>query len=117
LTWAYLVARSQASRLRRRRKARPRIEAAIDLECPICEPSQAASPERVVIRNRLQERFANLLEQLSPLDRQVLLLRDIEECTAPEVAHELGLTVSAVKSRLHRARRFVRAALGTEVAA
>ncbi|MGB1014538.1 MAG: RNA polymerase sigma factor [Nannocystaceae bacterium] len=109
LTWAYLVVRSQASRLRRRRKARPRIEASIDLDWPICEPS--LSPDHVVSGSRLQARFVDLLEQLSPLDRQVLVLRDLEGCTAPEVARELGLSVSAVKSRLHRARRFVRTTL------
>lgn len=40
--------------------------------------------------------------------RTVLILRDVDELTAPEVAHELGITVEAVKSRLHRARRMVR---------
>ena len=49
--------------------------------------------------------------QLAPLDRDVLVARDIEGLTAPEAAQQTGLTVSAVKSRLHRARRQVRAAL------
>ena len=40
--------------------------------------------------------------------RIVLILRDIDELTAPEVAERLGLTVEAVKSRLHRARSMVR---------
>jgi DNA-directed RNA polymerase specialized sigma24 family protein len=38
----------------------------------------------------------------------VLILRDIDELTAPEVAAELGLTVQAVKSRLHRARAMMK---------
>ena len=40
--------------------------------------------------------------------REVLLLRDVHELTAPEVAAQLGLTLEAVKSRLHRARAQVR---------
>lgn len=40
--------------------------------------------------------------------RVVLILRDVDGLTAPEVAAELGLTVEAVKSRLHRARSMVR---------
>ena len=40
--------------------------------------------------------------------REVLILRDIDELTAPEVAAELGLTVQAVKSRLHRARAMMK---------
>ncbi len=107
LTWAFLVVRSQASRLRRRRKARPQVERPLD-EVPQRTVCETESPERQVITERLQAQFEDVVGKLSPLDRQVLVLRDIEECTAPEVAEELGLTVSAVKSRLHRARRFVR---------
>lgn len=40
--------------------------------------------------------------------RIVLLLRDVEGLTNEEVADALGLTVAAVKSRLHRARLFLR---------
>ena len=40
--------------------------------------------------------------------REVLILRDVDELTAPEVAQQLGLGVEAVKSRLHRARAMVR---------
>jgi len=40
--------------------------------------------------------------------REVLLLRDVEGLTAPEVAEVRGVSVQAVKSRLHRARPSVR---------
>lgn len=40
--------------------------------------------------------------------RTVLILRDIHELTAPEVASKLGISLGAVKSRLHRARSMVR---------
>jgi RNA polymerase sigma-70 factor (ECF subfamily) len=40
--------------------------------------------------------------------REVLLLRDVEGLTAPEVAEITGATTQAVKSRLHRARLSVR---------
>jgi RNA polymerase sigma-70 factor (ECF subfamily) len=41
--------------------------------------------------------------------REVLVLRDVEGLSAPEVAEVLGVSVQAVKSRLHRARLSVRA--------
>jgi RNA polymerase sigma-70 factor (ECF subfamily) len=41
--------------------------------------------------------------------REVLLLRDVEGLSAAEVAEVLGVSVQAVKSRLHRARLSVRA--------
>ena len=40
--------------------------------------------------------------------RQVLVLRDIDELTAPEAADRLNISVEAVKSRLHRARQMMR---------
>ncbi|HYW55387.1 MAG TPA: sigma-70 family RNA polymerase sigma factor [Polaromonas sp.] len=43
--------------------------------------------------------------------REVLILRDVDELTAPEVAQQLGVSVEAVKSRLHRARGMVRTTL------
>jgi RNA polymerase sigma factor (sigma-70 family) len=48
------------------------------------------------------------MERLSSPYREVLILRDVHELTAPETAAQLGLSVEAVKSRLHRARATVR---------
>jgi len=52
--------------------------------------------------------LARALERLTPPYREVLLLRDVHELTTPEVAAQLGLSLEAVKSRLHRARAQVR---------
>lgn len=43
--------------------------------------------------------------------RQVLIMRDVQGMTAPEVAVTLGITVETVKSRLHRARTSLRTSL------
>jgi RNA polymerase sigma-70 factor (ECF subfamily) len=48
------------------------------------------------------------IERLPEDLRTVFLLRDVQEKSNVEVAGELGLTVAAVKSRLHRARIFLR---------
>lgn len=48
------------------------------------------------------------IEELPESHRTVLLLRDIEERSTEETAEALGLTVSAVKTRLHRARLALR---------
>jgi RNA polymerase sigma factor (sigma-70 family) len=44
------------------------------------------------------------IEHLPKPQREVLILRDIEGMTAPEVAEKLNITVETVKSRLHYAR-------------
>jgi DNA-directed RNA polymerase specialized sigma24 family protein len=45
-----------------------------------------------------------LSRRLDPLHREVILLRDIRELSAPEAAAQLGISLDALKSRLHRAR-------------
>lgn len=50
------------------------------------------------------------LHRLAPGDRTLLMLRDVEAIPAEEVAATLGLTLSATKSRLHRARMRLAAA-------
>ena len=51
------------------------------------------------------------LARLPPIYRQVLVMRDIEEMTAPEVATTLGVPVEAAFHRFHRARAMLRTEL------
>lgn len=51
------------------------------------------------------------LEVLAPIDREVVVLFYLEQFTLSEVAEAVGVPVGTVKSRLHRARRRMRAAL------
>jgi DNA-directed RNA polymerase specialized sigma24 family protein len=62
------------------------------------------SPVPVGLRHDL----GAMIAALPDLYREVLILRDIEELTAPEAAAQLGVSVDAVKSRLHRARFLLR---------
>ncbi|HEY1501921.1 MAG TPA: sigma-70 family RNA polymerase sigma factor [Acidobacteriaceae bacterium] len=61
-------------------------------------PSEAL--ERREVRALLQEAIG----QLSPIYREVLVLRDIEELSVEETAGTLAISISSVKVRLHRAR-------------
>jgi RNA polymerase sigma factor (sigma-70 family) len=69
---------------------------------------EALQPEAAAIPVDLRLDLARAIRRLSPAYRDVLVLRDIHELTAPEVAAQLGLSLQAVKSRLHRARAMVR---------
>lgn len=51
------------------------------------------------------------VDKLEPDYRQVILLKDFEQYSNKEVANNLGISVAAVKSRLHRARQMVRTML------
>ena len=48
------------------------------------------------------------MAQLTPEFRAVYELRDIEEVPGEEVARRLGISLRAMKSRLHRARTILR---------
>lgn len=63
------------------------------------------SPERLLLRREQQEQVRALLETLSPTDRTVVILFYWENLSYTEIVAATGLTVSAVKSRLFRARR------------
>jgi len=56
----------------------------------------------------LRLELTNALESLSADYREVILLRDFAELSIAEIAAELGLSVAATKSRLHRARLLAR---------
>ena len=56
----------------------------------------------------MRKLLANALERLNPIDKTVTVLSDLEGLSAKEIATAVGLTVSAVKSRLHRARLYLR---------
>jgi RNA polymerase sigma-70 factor (ECF subfamily) len=111
LTWAGAIARSQANRHRRRRARIRRRETevhAISESRADFLATKVESPLEGSARGRIRAEISCALRALSPIDRAVFVLRDFEGCTAAEVAEQLGLTVSAVKSRLHRARRTIR---------
>ena len=63
------------------------------------------------LRSALHHDVTTALTELPFIYRQVILMRDVEERTAPEVAAILGISTEAVKSRLHRARTILRAQL------
>jgi RNA polymerase sigma-70 factor (ECF subfamily) len=68
------------------------------------------SPERAVHEKRLGEALADALMELPRVDRLVLLLA-AHGWRGPEIAAEFDLTHDAVRGRLKRARKAVRAAL------
>ena len=52
------------------------------------------------------------MNELPALSRTILVLRDVEGRSNAEIAEALGLGVPAVKTRVHRARLFLRKQLG-----
>jgi RNA polymerase sigma-70 factor (ECF subfamily) len=67
--------------------------------------------ERQEVRQMLQDAIANL----SPLYREVLLLRDVEGPSIEETATTLAVTAGTVKVRLHRARMMMQKELAPKL--
>lgn len=111
-TWLYTIARSFCIKKRRRSKLGPDRQRSLDAEAAgeaarLEDPAQG--PDRSLASKQVEHALEQAIAALEPMYREVLVLRDIEGLTAPEVAEVLGITVQAVKSRLHRARLAVRA--------
>lgn len=72
-------------------------------------PDWSGNPERVVIRRELRWCIHHVLQHhLSREYRIVLVLRDLNQLAYREITEILGISMVALKSRLHRARRAFR---------
>jgi RNA polymerase sigma-70 factor (ECF subfamily) len=109
-TWLYAIARSFCIKKRRTSKFAPdhveSLEAHAEHVGQIADARR--SPEEDAAGRQLQAALDGAIADLEPMYREVLALRDIEGLSAAEVAEAMGLSVDAVKSRLHRARSAVR---------
>ena len=114
-SWLYTIARSFCIKKRRRSKFAPAREESLDapgIDAVTRLADPAPSPEQAAANRELERALVRAIDALEPPQREVLVLRDVEGLSAPEVASVLGITVEAVKSRLHRARATVRRELG-----
>ena len=66
-------------------------------------------------KREMQEFFNEALQQLKPIDKSVVVLSDIEGLSDREIAGVLAISVAAVKTRLHRARLFLRGKLAVRL--
>lgn len=96
-TWLFRIVERECYRLFSARKATVSVE----------DIAEDQHPQHWIPMD-LRTDLTRAIQTLPEGYRAVLVLRDVDGLTAPEVANELGITVEAVKSRLHRARAMVR---------
>lgn len=63
------------------------------------------SPLKTLLNKEFSEKLEECVARLSPFQREVLLLREMEELSYEEIAKITETDVGVIKSRLHRARR------------
>lgn len=112
-TWIFRIATNNA--LMYLRKARPEtveFEDEIKTDVPYgfstVSPEFSKTPVERLLSEEGRSKIEEAIESLPVIYRSVIVLRDVEGFSLAEVADILDSSVSAIKSRLHRARNSVR---------
>jgi len=115
--WLAQIARRLCWQLREREAMAPLLQ----LSAMEDEGMQLASTEEPVdvelARREMKDLLWQAVNELPPDAREVYVLRDVEDLSGEEVARRLGITLAAMKSRLHRARLAVREKLDRTLSA
>ena len=115
-SWLYRIAANAAYQKLRTRKAKAREVALDDVLPSLDDDGRHFEPmddwSNRVDQKALQGELRGILEEaidaLPPDYRTALVLHDVEGLSNPDIAEALGISLPAVKSRVHRSRLFVR---------
>jgi len=105
-TWMYRITANCAS-THLTRRSKHRHEELLDSD-PVVDERPAVDPQLQSEATALRHRLTSALENLPPKLRQVVVLRDIYDLPHEAIAAELGISETAAKVRLHRARKKLR---------
>lgn len=105
-TWMYRITANCAS-THLTRRSKHRHEELQDSD-PVVDERPAADPQLQSEATALRHRLTAALEALPPKLRHVVVLRDIYDLPHGAIAAELGISETAAKVRLHRARKKLR---------
>jgi RNA polymerase sigma-70 factor, ECF subfamily len=114
LVWLYKVAKNRCLMSRRKSKFAPRQDLSLDELMPdrhelaLLGKEGPVNPESLAIRSQQARQLREVIQELPPQYRIILVLRDMEGLTDEEVGDITGLRPGTVRVRLHRARLFVR---------
>lgn len=114
-TWIYRIATNNAL-MRLRKLSHAERELNDELPPPESMKRQALAshildPKNAFLEKEMLRELDKAVERLPEKYRSIFLLRDVEELSTDKTANVLGISEAAVKSRLHRARLFIREAL------
>ncbi len=105
--WVRTISRNRARSLGRRK----RVRHAEPLETAY-EAASTSDPSKDTERSELRAHLERALATLKPVQRQVIVLHDLEGLKHGEIADDLGIPEGTVRSHLHFARRALRELLG-----
>ncbi len=109
-TWLYRIVSNHCLMLARKLKNKSFVP--LENDNDLYEDKYTADWSKIPYKDTENQELKNILDEaiqkLSPEYRMVFLLRDVEGLSTEETAKTAELSVPAVKSRLHRARAFLR---------
>ena len=107
--WLYQIAVRQSLMYRRKHGRRRNLEQRFAAEVEVHpRQSQPVNPLDWLIASERQQLVRSAVEKLNPKEAEMLLLKYTQDWTYKQIAEHLGISESAVESRLHRARRNLR---------
>ena len=111
-TWLYRIAYNESlMRIRKKKLDTVPLDRPVELEEGDVTRDLAdwtTDPRADAMNSELSEVLVRHVNELEPDNRIVFLMRDVHGMSTGDTAEALGLSVPAVKSRLHRARLFLR---------
>jgi len=115
-TWLYRIAANEALMLIRKKKPQVDLDESDEFDenvKPVQFVDWSALPENQLLSGESQRTLDHAIRKLPESQRLVFLLRDVEGLSIKETAEALSLTETNVKTRLLRARLFLREQLST----
>ena len=114
-TWLHQIALNNCkNRFKQRDRQRERepisLDDAIDTDSGELGrevPDWRSVPESVLLDKELSGQIQRAIDALAPEYKEVLVLCEMEDMSYEEIARVTGLTIPAVKTRLHRARKMI----------
>jgi RNA polymerase sigma-70 factor (ECF subfamily) len=115
-SWLYRIAANAAYQKLRSRKGRQHeigwedLLPALDADGKHFEPIDDWSPrvDDLALQGELRDVLRSAIDALPPDYRTAFVMHDMEGLSNPEIAEALGISLPAVKSRVHRSRLFLR---------
>jgi RNA polymerase sigma-70 factor (ECF subfamily) len=106
-TWLTRIAINAA--LMKIRKNRVSREVGVEDPADVVEPSDSVpNPEEICARTEQKAALRDAIAKLRPTLRNVVELHDLQECSLPETAEALRISVAAAKGRLFHGRAALR---------
>jgi RNA polymerase sigma-70 factor, ECF subfamily len=102
-SWLLRITRNAAIDRQRRRRARPSARS-VPLEAAAAVADAGADPDQELTSKRRREGVRAALDRLGSLNREIVVLKEIQGLSFESVAGILGIPVGTAKSRSNRAR-------------